>query len=306
MAEIDREVRRRRAAGEIPRDLEQELDLLFARFAPVGVGGDFDAVLERADRHAFLNDDVPVASSVPGGTFLKRVLHKLLGFYVRYVANQVVGFATSIVHAVSLLGDRVKELESVSPSADNRLANAIASAPRPSDPVEWVDLAKKAVAISPGRVLVADAGDGSLLLALKSAGTDAYGVDPDEERVDAAIDAGLEVRPDSVLSHLRNVPPEALGAVVLRANTEVLSTSARAELADLISTRLLPGGVVVVLSATPAAWQSDEYAILADLASDRPLRSATWQHLLAASGVEDFVLTEHARWYCLLGKIAGG
>ena len=35
MAEIEDEVRRKRASGELPADLERELDLVFARFAPV-------------------------------------------------------------------------------------------------------------------------------------------------------------------------------------------------------------------------------------------------------------------------------
>ena len=75
VAELEDEVARKRATGELPPAVERDLDLLFARFAPAGATGtDFDALVARADSSWFVDLDVPTASNLPGVGLVKRVV----------------------------------------------------------------------------------------------------------------------------------------------------------------------------------------------------------------------------------------
>ncbi|MFN8035221.1 MAG: methionine biosynthesis protein MetW [Acidimicrobiia bacterium] len=283
LAEIDAEVRERREEGDLPAGFERELDALFNRFAPPSISDDFDAVLERADQHAYVDADAPVASRLPGGTFVKKVLRKLMSFYVQHVARNVTAFASTITRAVKLLGGRVDRLEAAVPGADPRVLEAFARLAR-TDVGEWVPAVVELLATVEARVAVLEAGDGALLRALATAGVDAYGVDADTAAADELADAGLEVRADDVLAHLRRVPEAALGAVVLVGCVERLPVGALVELASLAPARVQPGGRIVVVSPDPAAARGAD-AVAADLAPARPLRAATWVHLLEQEGV---------------------
>ncbi|MDP9332822.1 MAG: hypothetical protein M3Q30_05890, partial [Actinomycetota bacterium] len=64
-AEIEAEVRARRAAGEYPPGFERELDRLFDRFAPAEVSNDFDAALERSEDLVIVDPVIPIASRSP-------------------------------------------------------------------------------------------------------------------------------------------------------------------------------------------------------------------------------------------------
>src|SRR5688500_5277877 len=119
LREIDEEVEARRAAGDFPPGMERDLELIFARFAPVAVNtDDLEGLIEQADRGAFIDVDPPTGSRIPAVSIIKRVQHKLLSWYLRYVAQQVSVFASSTVGALKLLGRRVAELEASTPGAD--------------------------------------------------------------------------------------------------------------------------------------------------------------------------------------------
>ena len=116
LEEIDAEVRRRRESGDLPADFERELDLAFARFAPVhAIGDDFDQVVERAEQSAFVDVLAPTQSAQPLVGHVKRIIRKAIIWEVRYVAQQVGGFSVAITRAVRLLGRRVDALEEVAP-----------------------------------------------------------------------------------------------------------------------------------------------------------------------------------------------
>src|SRR5437660_882804 len=57
MDEIDAEVRRRRASGDLPVGLEQELDELFLEFSPIGLHGKarLRETLSLVDRSAYVD-----------------------------------------------------------------------------------------------------------------------------------------------------------------------------------------------------------------------------------------------------------
>lgn len=284
LAEIDAEVRERRDEGDLPPGFERELDALFNRFAPPSISDDFDAVLERADQHAYIDADAPVASRLPGGTFVKKVLRKLTSFYVQHVARNVTAFASTIVRAVKLLGNRVQRLETAVPGADQRVLDAFARLSR-TDHSHWTPTIVELLAGTTGRVAVLEADDGALLRVLVAVGVDAYGVEPDVARADELADAGLEIRADGVIEHLRRVPEAGLAGVVLVGCVERLPVGALVELAELAATRVAIGGRVIVVSANPAATTAGAAAVAADLAPARPLREATWVALLSERGI---------------------
>lgn len=270
LAEINEEVQRRRDSGDIPADLERELDLVFARFAPVdALEADFEQVLTRAEQATFIDTIAPVESSRPVVPFFKKVVRKAIGWYLRYVAQQTTGFAHAITRAVRLLGERVDVLEQASPTAAPKVASAN------NDLGHWAPVVVERLKGTSGRVLHADAGDGSLLAALKEAGLDAYGVDP------APTDQLHEVREDDVDVHLRAVPDDSLGAVVLSGGIDRMPVGAQTRLIDLAVTK---APVVIVIGRDPAAWQRSQPAVQVDLAPGRPLHAETWAYLLGERG----------------------
>jgi hypothetical protein len=232
-AEINEEVRRRRAAGDFPPGLERELDSLFARYAPAATGGDFEEVLEQAERGSFVHADVPTGSSQRGVGVVKRVLRSLVGWYVRFLAQQVTAFAGAITRAVRLLGRRVDALETVTVRAVERTLADVMSGRDPADLSSWHSVVSDTLAGRHGRVLHAECGEGSLLARLVSDGIDAYGVEPREALAMTAARAGLDVRGDDVLTHLRTVPDGALSGLVLSGAVDVLPLGSILELADL-------------------------------------------------------------------------
>lgn len=284
LAEIDEEVARRRASGELPADFERELDLVFARFAPVhAIGDDFGQVLERAENSTFIDVLAPTGSSLPVVPQVKRVVRKVITWELRHMAQQISAFATASVRAIRLLADRVDELERTSAAGSSGLSAAPAvSAPTP-DREHWAPLVAAEMAQAAGRVLHAEADDGWLVAHLVAAGIDAYGVDP----MARTPPAGIELREDRALDHLRALPDGSLGAVVLSGCVDRLSLGSLRELADLARAKVVAGGLVVVIGTDPRAAASgtvgDIDTVAADLAPGRPLHGATWVHLLGGA-----------------------
>lgn len=287
LAEIHAEANRRRESGELPRDFERELDLVFARFAPVdALGDDFEQVLARAEHATYIDVDAPVASTRPAGALVKRVIRKAISWELRYVAQQVSAFSHAVIRALRVVGQRLESLEYAAPGVGSRVWVEARESAAGFEVEHWAPLVTKTLAQSHGRVLHAEAGAGELLERLTDAGKDAYGVDSSEGACLAAADRGLDVRPDDVLAHLRSLSPASLAGLVLSGCVDRLPVGALLDLADLAATRVAPGGVVVVVSAEPRSWARWRSPIEADLAPGRPLNADTWQHLLLARGLE--------------------
>src|SRR5688572_14540050 len=118
LREIDEEVRARRAAGDFPPGMERELDLVFARFAPPTVSGDdLDGLLEAADRTSYIDHHPPTGSRFPPVSLLKRIEWKFLGWFFRFITQQVTAFAGIVVQSLRLIGRRLEALEHVTPGA---------------------------------------------------------------------------------------------------------------------------------------------------------------------------------------------
>ncbi|MBV8462161.1 MAG: class I SAM-dependent methyltransferase, partial [Acidimicrobiales bacterium] len=293
MADIDAEVRRRRAAGDIPPGLERELDELFLEFSPVGMSGSarMRETLALVDGAAFIDTAVPIASEKMVGSQVKRLIRSSVSWYMGFIVHQVVKFAWATSRMFHVVVDHVEELEAaVESQRVPDLPDAVAPAVELDDGW-WTAGAVTALKGVKGRVLHADCGDGTLLDRLLAAGVDAYGVDPAEQLVEVAADRGLDVRAERPLDHLEVVGREELSGVVLSGSVQWLSPRGREQLVELLATRLAPGGVVVLHSATPEHWQTAASPLVRDLAPGRPLHPETWAHLLGARGFDPPVVT---------------
>ena len=286
MAEIDAEVRRRRASGDLPAGLERELDELFLEFSPVGLQGKarLRENLSLVDSAAYVDIAVPVESDKKAGAYVKRVMRKSLNWYMGFIVHQIVKFAWAVSRMLHLVVDHIEDLESTIEGL--RVPELPASAVPVTDPAAswWADPAAEAMTAAKGRVLHAECGNGSLVARLLAEGVDAYGVDPAQLVIEPAIDRGLDVRAESALEHLEVVAEEALGGIVLTGSVQWLHPNERDRLIGLAVSRLALEGVLVLHSATPEAWRRSTSPLVADLAPGHPLHADTWAHLLAAHG----------------------
>jgi hypothetical protein len=312
MLEIDDEVRRRRSSGDLPARIERELDELFLEHSPVaGRGGGLDDALRLVDAAAFIDPVVPIGSNKSGGAAVKKGLRSLNLWYIGYITHQVSQFASATSRTLHLLDDRVAELRRQLDAQQVPPAPVVDAPGSTGADAWWVPEARKALAGAPGRVLHTACGDGWLVGVLADDHVDAYGVDPRPGRTDrdepatatatgpatttattTAADrlGGRDLREEPVLDHLRAVEPAALGGVVLSGVVDGMSHGERQQLLGLLRDRLAPDGVLVVHSMSPAGWDADDAPPDADLAPGRPLRPATWAHVLEPVG---YTVTVH-------------
>jgi hypothetical protein len=293
MAEIDAEVRRRRASGDIPPGLERELDELFLEFSPVGMAGKarLRETLTLVDGAAYIDMAVPTASEKAVGSQVKRLIRSSISWYMSFIVHQVVKFAWATSRMFHVVVDHVENLE------EAVAAQRVPDLPDSVAPVLdvstgwWVEGALAALSGIRGRVLHADCGDGALLDQLIAAGVDAYGVDPTDQLVEDAADRGLDVRAERGLEHLDVVGGEELAGIVLSGSVQWLSPNQRDRLVDLLATRLAIGGVLVLHSATPEHWALTASPMVRDLAPGHPLHPETWSHLLSVRGFVPSTIT---------------
>lgn len=285
MADIDEEVRRRRASGDLPARVERELDSLFLQFSPVaGRSGNMAEVLRMVDASAYIDPVVPVGSAKSGGAVVKKGVRQLSLWYMSWITAQVGQFAASVTRALHLLDEEVTEL--ARRVEDQRVPSApVIERPGVHGPTSWwaADV-PGLVAHAPGRVLHAACGDGWLVRTLAAAGLDAYGTDPRGDRVERAETDGTDLRDEPLLGHLEATASASLGAIVVSGLIEAMAPGERDRLLDLIDDRLAPGGTLVVHSLSLKAWGADDVPPEVDLAPGRPLRPQTWSHLLEARG----------------------
>jgi len=287
MAEIEREVRERRRTGDLPADLERDLDRAFEAVAPPGATGTgFDPTIERAERAAFIDPVGPTDSRFPGVAFLRRVLRKLLAFYVEHVVRQVSAFGVTLVRSVRLLGKRVGDLESRLPALDPRVLLLAAPVDSDIDTAPWTQLAEDFLRGVQGRVLHAECGDGRLAARLAEIGVDIYGVDPRDDAAALADERSVEVRTVDALTHLRALPECSLGGMVLSGCVDRLPLGDLAEISRLAAGAVVDGAPLLILGVHPAGWARSRSAVALDLAPGRPLHPETWEWLLCTHGFD--------------------
>jgi hypothetical protein len=285
MAEIEEEVRTRRASGDLPPKLERELDELFLAHSPVaGRGGDLTEALRMVDAATFVDPVVPVGSNRAAGAVVKKGMRSLLLWYVGWVTHQISQFASAVSRALHVVEGRLAALDRTVESQRVPGAGVVESAALHRPDAWWVEPAVLAVKAVPGRILHAASGDGWLVRRIVDAGGDAYGVDPRSDPLDRGSRTVTDLRGEDLAEHMRAVAPAGLGAVVLTGVVDGMAGGERAQLLALIGVTLAPGGVLVVHSLSRSSWEADDAPVEADLAPGRPLRPETWRHLLESGG----------------------
>ncbi|MDQ2724192.1 MAG: class I SAM-dependent methyltransferase [Actinomycetota bacterium] len=287
LVDIDVEVEAKRSSGELPEDLERALDVTFARFAPVdAVTGDFDTMVAKLEASTNIDTRAPTDSSRRGVAQMKAVVAKAIDWELRHVASQASGLAHATTRALRLLGERVDDLERHNPASTETSLVELGVKGRASLPAgDWATAVTTIMAGITGRVCHAECGEGDLVAALRSAALDIYGVDPDERLVIRASAKVADLRADSVRDHLRHLPPDSLQGLILSGYVDRTNAQSLGAVIDLARLSLAPGGVLVVISHQPEAWDNPDRAVLADLAAGRPLHPETWQLLLAQRGL---------------------
>jgi hypothetical protein len=238
------------------------------------------------DAVTFIDPVVPVDSQRAAGAYVKKGMRSLLLWYVGWVTHQMSQSASAVSRALHIVDDRLQELER-QVEVQRVPGAAVVEFDGLSGPgAWWAEPAVGALAKQPGRILHTACGDGWLVRRIVDAGGDAYGVDPRSQVVDRAELGVLDLRGETAADHLRSVGPAALGGVVVSGLVESMAAGERAQLLDAVSTRLAPGGVLVVHSVTRQTWEAADAPFEADLAAGRPLRAETWCHLLGAHGYD--------------------
>ena len=288
MAEIDAEVRRRRASGDLPAGLERELDELFLEFSPVGLQGRarLRETLSLVDGSAYVDIAVPTASNKAVGSYIKRAMRKGLGWYMNFIVTQIVKFAWSVSRMFHVVVDHIEDLEAAveahrSPDlpvrcgAHGQRRRHLVGARRPSEALAGVTRA--------GRWWPTAATPRWSSRCWPPGSTPTGSTRrtwPSSRRSTGVSTCG----PRRSLDHLDVVAAEALGGIVLTGSVQWLRPNERERLLDLVSSRLAVDGTLVLHSASPGAWAASAPAVVRDLAPGRPLHPETWAHLLATRG----------------------
>jgi protein-L-isoaspartate O-methyltransferase len=285
--EIDEEVRRRRASGDLPPQLESELEQLFLKHAPLGsTRQELHEVLRLVDRAAFIDPVVPVESSRPAGAVVKKGIRSMNFWYLRFITHQVSQFATAVSRSLHILDQQMSELAGK--------VEAVEVPPSVVVDIEWAHrrdawwfpTLTTQLEGCDRRVLHAACGGGWLVAVLAAMNIDAYGVDPRPGRVADQELGDLDLREEPVLDHLEAVQADALGGVVMTGLFEGSGHGERRRLIEGAVTALAPGGVLVVHSLAPSSWDDADAPPEADIVQARPYRPGTWPHLLSELGLE--------------------
>jgi len=138
-----------------------------------------------------------------------------------------------------------------------------------------------------GPVLDVGCGRGELLELLAEAEIEAYGVELNQEIVDAAVDRGLDARLDDALHHLRSLPEKSLGAVTAIHVVEHLDVDTLIEFTDLCLRALRPGGLIIFETPNPDNVKVGANYFWMDPTHLHPLPSAFLRFVVSMRGFDD-------------------
>ncbi len=193
--------------------------------------------------------------------------------------------------ALRFLAARVELLESRSDPLGLETAEWPGPVPDPSEWIEQVDDWLGQVTDTRLPVIVGEAGEGSVVEAVRRSGRPVIGVEPRGEgawRVRAAAgsvdDPTVSVVFDEVEPTLRRMPADSAAGIVLAGCVDRLDLPAQVRLAEESVRITRTGGTLVVLTSDQEWWGSELTAPARDLAPGRPLHPETWSILLRRAG----------------------
>lgn len=142
-----------------------------------------------------------------------------------------------------------------------------------------------------GRVLEIGSDRGVMLALLRENGQDAYGIDLDSAKVAAARARGLEVYQADAVEHLRGLPANSLGGVLLAHVIEHLAPARAVALLQQIARVLKPTARLVIVTPNPRDLRTTE-RFWYDPTHVRPYPAALLVRLLEMHGLKVVEVTE--------------
>jgi SAM-dependent methyltransferase len=253
--------------------------------------------------------------------FAKRVLRKLMRWYVEPLAADQRVYNSSLLKLVDALSERtdsaiagreqaerlVRELEerlvrlerrrpagAAAPAAVTVAAQPAAAAlpdyfafeSRMRGSVEGVRDRQRLYVTDlkdAAPVLDIGCGRGELLMLLREAGVDARGIDADADMVAYARGEGLNVEQADLVEHLGGLEDGSLGAIFMGQVVEHLPAGTLVQALELASAKLRPGGVLVAETINPLSPIALRN-YFADLTHAQPLVPETLELLARQAG----------------------
>src|SRR5688572_7177756 len=127
--EIARDAAAREAAGDVPAARLSRIRTAASRLGATAVEpGDIRHAAVLLERQATVDLHVPTASRVPGVQLLKRVLKKLMIWYLRFLAAQITSFGQATARFGVTVASRIDELEAEVEELRGRIARLEAEA----------------------------------------------------------------------------------------------------------------------------------------------------------------------------------
>ena len=282
-------------------------------------GGDVAAVRALAERFWPVTAERAVGGGVKG--FVKRILRKLMRWYVEPLAADQRVFNDSVLKLVDALSQRtdvaaasgdelgrlLRELEERLARVERRgFARGVAAPPatvaaqpaaaavpdyfafesRMRGSVESVrERQRRYVDDFRGAAPVLDVGcgRGELLMLLREAGIEARGIDADADMVAYARGEGLEVEQADVVEYLAGLDDRSLGGIFMGQVVEHLPAATLARALSLAAAKLRGGGLFVAETINPLSPLALRH-YFADLTHAQPLVPETLELLARQAG----------------------
>jgi SAM-dependent methyltransferase len=284
-----------------------------------GAGSEFAATRALADRFWPVTAEREAGGGPKG--FVKRVLRKLMRWYVEPLAADQRVYNSSVLELVDALSERadaaaasneraqqlLRELEERltrverrggSPSAAPTPATVAAQPAAAALPDYFAFESRMRGSVEAIRerqrryvddfreaapVLDVGCGRGELLQLLRESGIEARGIDADADMVAYARGEGLEVEQADLVEHLERLADGSLGGIFMGQVVEHLPPGVLVRSLELAAAKLRPGGVLVAETINPLSPLALRH-YFADLTHAQPLVPETLELLARQSG----------------------
>ena len=239
--------------------------------------------------------------------FTKKLMRRSLGWYTRsiqtfndQVAKAIEEQGKAIVSIQESLGQMEKELHKLRKDAAQ-------------EPIRTAELTVQEKllpyleffrGVSP--VVDLGCGRGEFLELLKHQGNAAYGVDSDPYACEVARRKLLEVVEEDMLEHLRQLPDRSLGGIFSARVIEYLPGHLQTDFLALCSSKLKPGGVVVVETTNPDSRQGFGRVSFLDATHLRPVPPELIKGVLESKDMRDVRVAVLAPVEASLASVAAG
>lgn len=239
--------------------------------------------------------------------FSKKSMRRSLGWYTRSIQ----GFNEQVAKAIEEQGKAIISIQQVLGRMENDLLKLQEDAAQ--QPIRTAELAVQEQllpyaeffrGLSP--VVDLGCGRGEFLEILRQQGTAGYGVDSDPYACEIARRKLLKIVEEDMLEHLRQLPDRSLGGVFSARVMEYLPAHLQAEFLALCSSKLKPGGVVVIETTNPGSRQGFGRISCLDPTHLRPIPPELIKSVLESADIRDVRISILAPVEASLAPVAAG